>query len=266
MNKLKSILGLLLISTLNACLGSSVEVDDKNEVVNVTLSSGENNGSFSSTQGSDFDLSSIFDEVISSSTEILNSSSVMISSSSGLSSSSWDGEFNVLFRNFPIQKITSDTTIQLTWETSAPAFEVILSYKLTDSTRVAIDTLQDAYTYDLDMSFYSSLERIRLEVEVLAAGISSIDVTGFFEIHSGLTELTYEASMKSFFSNYCIRCHGSSGGLNLETYTEITRDNRPLYILNRTSYIGDMPADELAKPSKEELAKLRDWILGGTPE
>lgn len=262
MKRLKSILGLLLISSLNACLGSSVEADDKNEVVNVTLSLSENNGAFSSSAGSGFGLSSIFEEVISSSTEILKSSSEMISSSS----SSWNGEFNVLFRNFPIQKITPDTTIRLTWETSAPAFQVILSYKLTDSTRVAIDTLQNAYMYDLDMSPYSSLERIRLEVEVLAAGKRSIDVTGFFEIHSGLTELTYEASMKSFFSNYCIRCHGSSGGLNLETYTQITRDNRPLYILNRTSYIGDMPADELAKPSKQELAKLRDWILGGTPE
>ncbi len=74
--------------------------------------------------------------------------------------------------------------------------------------------------------------------------------------------LSYSVISQKIFSSRCVSCHGNSGNINLESYTEVKRN---LDLIKKTVF------DEKTMPKKgvltdEELSYLWVWIKLGAPE
>lgn len=77
-----------------------------------------------------------------------------------------------------------------------------------------------------------------------------------------LSELSYSLISQKIFLPKCVSCHGSSGNVSLESYSDAVRN---LALIKRAVF------DEKTMPkrgslSEEELAYLWNWIRLGAPE
>lgn len=75
-------------------------------------------------------------------------------------------------------------------------------------------------------------------------------------------QLSYESVQQSVFVQSCTSCHGSLGGINLETYENVKRN---LSAIQRSVFeTKTMPKGQSL--SREQLATLKAWIDLGAPE
>lgn len=208
------------------------------------------------------ELSSV--EFVSSFSE--TSSSTLTGSSSMILDIS---QMEVLLSQFPRRQMNPEELFQLTWRTEGLEgldYQVFIYTEDRLGTRRVIDSIQNQDSLWLDLSDRSNGDRVKLRLELKGDGFELSDETAFFDIHNGITPLTYSGEIKNFFNKYCTSCHGSTGGLRLETYEQVSEGNVPLYVMNRVNFIGDMPPSEELQPSDSEKEALRDWVLGGYPE
>lgn len=74
---------------------------------------------------------------------------------------------------------------------------------------------------------------------------------------------TYADINTKFFAKYCTQCHGTKGGVNLQTYAKVKQYLAA--IKAETITTSNMPQGAL-QPSAAELKLLSDWIEAGGPE
>lgn len=76
--------------------------------------------------------------------------------------------------------------------------------------------------------------------------------------------LSFANVQSLIFSPRCISCHGTSGGVNLETYASVKNHLSKIEqttIINRT-----MPKSPFPSLTEDEIAFLSAWIKAGAPE
>lgn len=79
---------------------------------------------------------------------------------------------------------------------------------------------------------------------------------------SKLTNLSYQTVNREVFQPKCVSCHGVSGGVNLESYTEVKKH---LSAIERTTVVDrTMPKNGSLSNRQREL--LAAWIRDGAPE
>lgn len=77
-----------------------------------------------------------------------------------------------------------------------------------------------------------------------------------------ISELSYNVLAQKIFIPKCISCHGASGNINLESYTEVVRN---MTLIKKAVFIEKtMPKKGSLTP--EELSYLWNWIQLGAPE
>ena len=77
-----------------------------------------------------------------------------------------------------------------------------------------------------------------------------------------LSELSYIGITQKIFVPKCISCHGDSGGVNLESYSEVVKN---LWLIKKAVLIEKtMPKNDSL--TTEELSYLSNWIEIGAPE
>lgn len=80
-------------------------------------------------------------------------------------------------------------------------------------------------------------------------------------------DITYTSHVKSYIDNNCVGCHGSSGGVTLETYTQVKAQADAGRILARAingSGSGPMPPSGLMPQAT--LDTLQMWLDQGALE
>lgn len=76
--------------------------------------------------------------------------------------------------------------------------------------------------------------------------------------------LSYGAVAQKVFAQSCTSCHGSSGGVNLESYAAVAAN---LAGIERTVFqSGSMPKAPQPPLTAEQKALLRAWLDAGAPE
>lgn len=92
---------------------------------------------------------------------------------------------------------------------------------------------------------------------------SSNDANSAFELPVGtMSELSYGVIQQKVFLPKCVSCHGTSGQIRLETYSDIVQN---LALIKKTVF------DEKSMPKRgtltsEELSYLWNWMKMGAPE
>lgn len=77
-----------------------------------------------------------------------------------------------------------------------------------------------------------------------------------------ISELSYGVVAQKVFNARCVSCHGTSGNINLESYSEVIKN---LDAIKRTVFIvKTMP--KKGSLTQEELSYLWNWIKLGAPE
>ncbi len=77
-----------------------------------------------------------------------------------------------------------------------------------------------------------------------------------------ISQLSYSAISRMVFEPKCVGCHGDSGNIRLETYSEVVRN---LDLIKKTVFVlHSMP--KKASLTDEEMAYLWNWINLGAPE
>lgn len=209
---------------------------------------------------------------LSSSLDLSMSSSMTLSSSAPVISSSEvldTSLVEILLSQFPRRQISQEDPFLLKWNlfgVGSRDYRIDVSYEDTEGLTTLIDSILNQDSVEVNLSFLENGSRIKLKLELYVEGFVATDESAFFDLHDGITPLTYDQDIQPFFAQYCTNCHGSSGGLRLETYEQVTEGNTPLYVMNRVNFIGDMPPQEENQPSDSEKEALRDWILGGYPK
>lgn len=77
-----------------------------------------------------------------------------------------------------------------------------------------------------------------------------------------LSELSFEGISQSVFVPKCISCHGDSGNVNLETYSEVFKN---ISLIKKSVFV-DKTMPKRGSLSKEQLDLLWNWIEAGAPE
>ena len=77
-----------------------------------------------------------------------------------------------------------------------------------------------------------------------------------------ISQLSYSVVNQKVFASKCVSCHGDSGGINLESYSEVVKN---------INLIKKVVFDTKTMPKKnsltdEELSYLWNWIKIGAPE
>lgn len=75
-------------------------------------------------------------------------------------------------------------------------------------------------------------------------------------------QLTYDNVYQNVFAPSCVACHGSSGGVNLESYSSTKAQISAIY--QTTLVDHTMPRGGSLTADQESL--LNDWIAAGAPE
>jgi hypothetical protein len=188
------------------------------------------------------------------------------------SSSSYKPQnLKVLLNQFPKGILSPDSIALLRWTLlgdNVKEYQARIHFKyMSDTTLYPLDSVSNHDSAYISYNSFNNGDRIQLILSVKVADQVLTDKSQYFDIHTGTTVFRYSSNpIQSFFQNYCTNCHGTEGGLSLESYKDITKGNTPLYIMNRVNFIGDMPPpEEENQPSIELRLKIRDWILGGVP-
>lgn len=77
-------------------------------------------------------------------------------------------------------------------------------------------------------------------------------------------ELSYALVDQYVLAPKCIQCHGNSGGINLENYSEVKRNIRGVEAAALVTFA--MPKSPVTALSEAQRAMLQDWISIGAPE
>lgn len=77
-----------------------------------------------------------------------------------------------------------------------------------------------------------------------------------------LSELSYGLLAQKVFIPKCISCHGTSGGINLESYSEVVGNLNKI----KKSVFTEKTMPKRGSLSQEEMAYLWNWIQLGAPE
>ena len=85
---------------------------------------------------------------------------------------------------------------------------------------------------------------------------------GFNLPQEKLSELSYNLISQRVLGPRCVTCHGSSGGVSLETYSDVTRELEKI----KKSVFSDRTMPKRGSLSDEELSLLWNWIKIGAPE
>lgn len=87
----------------------------------------------------------------------------------------------------------------------------------------------------------------------------------FVSYNSALLEkVSYQMVNQKIFVPKCISCHGTSGDINLETYSEVTSHLEKIKKATLSSH--KMPKSPYPGLSRSELELLATWIYAGAPE
>ena len=78
--------------------------------------------------------------------------------------------------------------------------------------------------------------------------------------------VTYETFGKSFFDDYCVRCHGGPNGYSSRSFTSVDsiRVDRERIFINAAADNQAMPPGPDG-PSQRERDTLADWLACGAP-
>lgn len=76
------------------------------------------------------------------------------------------------------------------------------------------------------------------------------------------SSVDYKTVNENIFAPYCVSCHGSSGGVSVESYSDVI--NHLGAIGSEVIDAGSMPPSGRLPPELQAL--LRDWIAAGAPE
>ena len=77
-----------------------------------------------------------------------------------------------------------------------------------------------------------------------------------------LSSLSYSVVGQKIFSPKCISCHGNSGNISLESYSDITRN----IALIKKAVFDEKTMPKRGSLTEEELSYLWNWIKLGAPE
>ncbi len=77
-----------------------------------------------------------------------------------------------------------------------------------------------------------------------------------------LSSLSYSLISQKIFSPKCISCHGNSGNISLESYTDVTRN----MALIKKAVFDERTMPKRGVLSDEELSYLWNWMRLGAPE
>jgi len=76
-------------------------------------------------------------------------------------------------------------------------------------------------------------------------------------------QLSYALVNQYVFTPKCVRCHGQTGGVNLETYAAVSQN---LAAVEGAVRAGSMPKAPAPPLTASEMQILSDWIAAGAPE
>ena len=77
-----------------------------------------------------------------------------------------------------------------------------------------------------------------------------------------LSALSYSVVSQKIFFPKCVSCHGNSGNINLESYSDITRN----IALIKKAVFDEKTMPKRGSLTEEELSYLWNWIKLGAPE
>ncbi len=77
-----------------------------------------------------------------------------------------------------------------------------------------------------------------------------------------LSSLSYSVVSQKIFSPKCVSCHGNSGNVSLESYSDITRN----IALIKKAVFEEKTMPKRGSLTEEELSYLWNWIKLGAPE
>jgi hypothetical protein len=94
-------------------------------------------------------------------------------------------------------------------------------------------------------------------------------------------EVSYVKDVKPFLAKYCVECHNETkprGGIALDSYAAMRKGNDPVVVPGRPDR-SDLvlvltassrklmpPRSEKARPTADEIAMIRVWIVGGAKD
>ena len=77
-----------------------------------------------------------------------------------------------------------------------------------------------------------------------------------------MSELSYGVVAQKVFNNRCVSCHGTSGNINLESYSEVFKN---IDVIKKAVFI-EKTMPKKGSLTQEELSYLWNWIKLGAPE
>lgn len=77
-----------------------------------------------------------------------------------------------------------------------------------------------------------------------------------------ISQLSYSKISQSILSTNCTMCHGNSGNINLESYSEVLKN---LSLIKKVVFF-DKTMPKSSNLNEEQLATLWNWIKIGAPE